>query len=71
MLFSCYMFFNQFALSPLTAIRQLINLTPKKGNQKISQSQTRIHHEWSVSEGDICEWLLGYILVIFVAICVY
>ena len=31
----------------------------------------RIHQAWSVSEGDVCEWLLGFILVIFVLICVY
>ena len=42
-----------------------------QGNHKISQSQVRIHQAWSVSEGDVCEWLLDYILVIFVVICVY
>ena len=31
----------------------------------------RIHQAWSVSEGDVCEWLLDFILVIFVVICVY
>ena len=42
-----------------------------QGNHKISQSQVRIHQAWSVSEGDVCEWLLDYILVIFVVFCVY
>ena len=42
-----------------------------QSNHNISQSQVRIHQAWSVSEGDICEWLLDYILVIFVVICVY
>ena len=42
-----------------------------QGNHKISQSQVTIHQAWSVSEGDICEWLLDYIFVIFVVICVY
>ena len=30
-----------------------------------------MYQAWFVSEGDVCEWLLGYILVIFVVICVY
>ena len=37
----------------------------------MSQSQVKIHPAWSVSEGDVCEWLLGYIFVIFVIICVF
>ena len=41
-----------------------------QGNHKISQSEVEIHKAWSVSEGDVCEWLLYYILVIFVVICV-
>ena len=40
-------------------------------NLKISQSQVRIHQAWSVSEGVVCEWLLDYILVILVVMCVY
>ena len=42
-----------------------------QGNHKISQSQVRIHQARSVSEGDVYEWLLDYILVIFMVICVY
>ena len=38
-----------------------------QGNHKISQSQVRIHIAWFVGEGGV----LGYILLIFVVICVY
>ena len=38
-----------------------------QGNHKIRQSQVRIRIEWSVSEGEV----LGYILLIFIVICMY
>ena len=42
-----------------------------QGNHKISRSQVRIHQAWSVSEGDVSEWLLDYIFVTVVVICVF